>query len=152
MIYILIVVALVLLETKIKNHMEKTRNPADKEAIMNGKIILNKKYNRGMFMNFMEDKRDKVKLISAVLLGVLILVFTLCLPKKRCKLFKLGLSACLGGAISNVYERMTKGYVVDYFSFNFKWIRNIVFNLADMFIFIGSFFILISSFFTGKSK
>ena len=43
------------------------------------------------------------------------------------------------GAASNVLDRFKRGYVIDYFTINIKPIKNIVFNLADIFIFIGSF-------------
>ncbi len=56
-------------------------------------------------------------------------------------LIKLGLSFVVGGAFSNVYDRLVRRYVVDYFSFNVKWerLRRIVFNISDLFIFLGSF-------------
>lgn len=150
MLYILIIAAIVILETKIKSYMDKHSQPGDKKEILNGRITLKKQYNRGMFMSFMEDKKDLVIKLSAVILGLLVLVFAFVLPRKRSRLFKLGLSLCLGGAISNVADRLTKGYVVDYFSFNFKPLKHIVFNLADIFIMVGSLFILISSLFSDR--
>ncbi|MDE6887595.1 MAG: signal peptidase II, partial [Eubacterium sp.] len=44
-----------------------------------------------------------------------------------------------GGGLSNLYDRLRKGYVVDYFSFGTgpKWFRRLVFNLADFFVFAG---------------
>lgn len=44
-----------------------------------------------------------------------------------------------GGGLSNLYDRYTKGHVVDYFHINIgpKWLRNIIFNVSDFFIFLG---------------
>ncbi len=152
MLYILIIAAIVLLECKIKNYIEHNLQIGDKKEILMGKIILKKQYNRGMFLNFMQDKAHLVKKLSSVMLGCLLLVFTILLPGKHNKLLKLGLSFCLGGAISNVYDRIKRGYVVDYFSFNCKGLKTVVFNLSDMFIFLGSLLVLLSSAFSPKGK
>lgn len=152
MIYILMVIAIVFLETKIKNYMEMNRQLGEQQEILNGKIIINKHYNRGMFLNYLEDKKEMVKILSCAFLGLFLLLFVIMLPKKGNKLFKLGLSLSLGGAISNVTDRLNKGYVVDYFSFNCKQLKSIVFNLADMFIILGAFFTTLSSVFNTKGK
>lgn len=152
MVYILIVIAIVLLETRIKNYIEKNKQPGEQQEILNGKIIIKKHYNRGMFLNYMEDKKETVKTISGIILGLILLLFTFLLPKKGNRIFKLGLSFVLGGAISNVSDRFTRGYVVDYFSFNCKKLKHIIFNLSDIFIFLGSLMIVLATGFTGKGK
>lgn len=148
MLYIIIIIGIVALEAILKGHMDKSIESGDRKPILGGKIILKKHYNQGMFLNFMEDKRELVIKLSGILLGILLLVFTFLLPRKHRKLFKLGLSLCLGGAISNVYDRFNKGHVVDYFSFNCRFLKSIIFNLADIFIFLGSFIMLIASLFS----
>lgn len=145
MLYILIAGSIVLLECKIKSHIERTMQVGDKREIFKGKIILKKQYNRGMFLNLFQDKVDMVKKLSMAMLGVLLVAFTFLLPRRHNKLLKLGLTLCLGGAVSNVYDRMKRGYVVDYFSINCKGLKTVVFNLGDMFIFLGSFLILLAS-------
>ena len=52
----------------------------------------------------------------------------------------LGVALLLGGGLNNLYDRYTKGHVVDYFHLNFgpKWLRAIVFNISDFCIFIGA--------------
>ncbi len=147
MVYILIVVAFVLAEHKIKDYIEKNRKLDEKEAILNGKIIIRKQYNKGAMLNFMDDKKEIVKVVSGACLGLLVLLFAITIPKKGKRLYKLGLSLMLGGAISNVADRYTRGYVIDYFTINYKKLKSIVFNLADMAIFIGSLFIMLSSVF-----
>ncbi|NLK26820.1 MAG: signal peptidase II [Clostridiales bacterium] len=155
MVYVFIVISIVLLDTMIKNYMEKKRKIGEQEEILNGKIILHKHYNYGMILNFMDDKKEMVKTISCALLGLILLLFALLLPKKGNKLLKLGLSFVIGGAISNVSDRIFKGYVVDYFSFNckkFTKLKNIIFNLSDLFIFLGSTLIALYGFFSNKEK
>jgi len=148
MIYILIVAIIVFGETKIKKYMEEQKEFGNKEEILNGKIIINKHHNSGMFLNYLEDKKELVLTATSIILGCLLLLFAIMLPKKGNKLFKLGLSFLLGGAISNVTDRMKKGCVIDYFSFSM--LKNVVFNLADICIFLGSAMIAISSLFKKK--
>ena len=52
---------------------------------------------------------------------------------------KLALTLTLAGGVSNLYDRMKRGYVVDYFSFQWKALKKVVFNLGDLFIFAGAF-------------
>ena len=42
-------------------------------------------------------------------------------------------------------DRLTRGYVVDYFSFNVKWekLRRLVFNISDFFILGGTLLSLV---------
>lgn len=145
MLYLFIVIAFVIAEHKIKNYMEEHRELGVKQEILGGRIILRKYHNTGAFLNFLEDKKELVKTISGVFLGLLALLFAFSLPKKGNKLYKLGLALLLGGAISNVSDRFRRGYVVDYFSINCKKLKTVIFNLADFAIFIGSAFILLSS-------
>jgi len=152
MIYLLIIVAFVLAEHKIKDYIDKNRKLGEQQEILNGKIIIRKHYNEGAFLNFMEEKKELLKVISCTGLGLLLLLFAFALPKKGKALYKLGLSLVLGGAISNVADRISRGHVVDYFSINYKKLKTIIFNLSDMMIFLGSFLVLIASLFTTANK
>ena len=154
MIYILIVIAIVITETMIKNYMEDNLKLGERKEILEGKIILRKHYNRGMMMDFMEGKMDIIKKVSGVVLGILLIIFAILLPKQGKRLLKLGLSFIIGGAISNVADRFNKGYVVDYFSFNTKFdkLRRIVFNLSDIFIFLGCILVAIAGYLPAKEE
>ena len=48
------------------------------------------------------------------------------------------LTLVLAGGASNLYDRLKRGYVVDYFSIQWKKLKKVVFNLGDIFIFAGS--------------
>ena len=154
MLYVIIIVAIIATETKIKNYIDENMKLGERKKILNNKIILSKYYNSGMLLNFMEDKKKIVKVVSGAFLGFLLLLLAFFLPKRGHKLFKLGMSFVLGGAISNVSDRVRKGHVVDYFSFNGKSknLSRIVFNLSDMFIFLGSALIVIAGFLSGKGS
>ena len=63
------------------------------------------------------------------------------------KLFALGLSLVLGGALGNLYDRVTLGYVVDFIFLHYRqeyyWPA---FNIADSAITCGVVLLLIDSF------
>lgn len=144
MIYILIVLTIFLIENKIKQYIEDTKVMHKSEKILNGNIILERYHNKGIMLNIMQNNVKLVKIICTSLLGILLIVFALVIPSKGNRLLKLGLSLLLGGAISNVYDRFKRGYVVDYFSF--KFLKKIVFNISDICIFLGSFMVALYSF------
>jgi signal peptidase II len=148
MIYIIIVLVIVIGEYNIKKYIEKNRELGERQEILNGNIIIRKHHNEGAFLNFLGEKKEMLKTISCILLGLVSLLFIILLPRKGKKVFKLGLAFALGGAISNVADRIKRGYVVDYFSFNCKKLKSIIFNLSDIAIFLGSGLILLSSLFT----
>lgn len=149
MIYVAIVLAIFITEVKLKNYIEKNKEMHKKEEILHGNIIVERYHNKGAMLNFMEKDVKIVKTVSAVLLGIIFLVFGSLLPKKGNHFMKLAISLVLGGALSNVYDRFTRGYVVDYFSF--KWLKKIVFNISDLCIFAGSAIIALISMFKKES-
>ena len=145
MIYIIITLIIFITDDKIKQYIEENKIMHKSEEILNGNIIIERYHNKGAMFSFMDDKVEIVKIVSTALLGILLILFAFIIPKKGGHLFKLGLSLVLGGALSNVYDRLKKGYVVDYFSF--KAIKKIVFNISDICIFTGSAIIAIISLF-----
>ncbi len=75
-------------------------------------------------------------LLNLVLLGL----FWLFLKKNKNNKANLIFSLILAGVISNLLDRTAKGYVVDYIQIN-----KIVFNIADILIFLGVIIFFISS-------
>lgn len=79
-------------------------------------------------------------------------VFILYLLKKHPaeKLFSLGLALVLGGALGNLYDRVTLGYVVDFLSFHINGYYWPAFNVADSAITVGVGILLVDSFTSKK--
>ena len=50
----------------------------------------------------------------------------------------------LGGALSNIIDRCRRGYVVDYFSFQVRGLKKVIFNLGDLFVFAGTILMAIT--------
>ncbi len=59
----------------------------------------------------------------------------------------LALALVLGGALGNLYDRITLGYVVDFIVFHYKQYYFPAFNIADMAISTGAFMLIIDMLF-----
>lgn len=75
-------------------------------------------------------------------------IFIIYLLKKHSneKLFCWGLALVLGGALGNLYDRVTLGYVVDFLSFHLNDLYWPAFNVADSAICVGVGMLLLDSF------
>lgn len=62
------------------------------------------------------------------------------------------LGMIIGGALGNLYDRMTYGAVIDFLDFHVNGYHWPAFNLADTFITVGVTFILIDSLFDRKGS
>lgn len=96
-------------------------------------------HNAGFPFGFMEKHGELVRTCPLMVISGLGGVFFYLLQnKKGHTVQKAGLAILLGGALSNLYDRYVRRYVVDYFSFQFGWLKKVVFNLGDLFVFAGS--------------
>lgn len=104
-------------------------------------------HNTGAAFSFLADAGGWQKWFFAIISLVAVIVLTYLIKKNlHNKLFCLGAALILGGAIGNLYDRLTLGYVVDFLSFhinNWYWPA---FNVADSAICIGVGLLLLDSF------
>ena len=124
----------------LKNYIENHVEEQEEREICRGKLLIRKHHNKGMMLNAGQKRRRLVAAISLIFTLILTLVFIVSLGQRGNNLLRLGLSLLLGGAFSNTYDRLHRGYVVDYVSFPVKWqrFRRIVFNCSDFCIIIGA--------------
>ena len=147
MIYVVLMAAVFLADYIIKDRIEK-KDPKDVvRTIAGGRIKLQRFHNTGMCMSIMKGRQKLVMAISLIFTLFVTIYFIVTLTKGGSVLLKTGLALLLGGAYSNVYDRMKRNYVVDYFSFvvKHKRLKNIVFNISDFFIAAGAALMVISS-------
>ena len=139
MIYIFILLSIILGEFFLKNYIEAAFTFDKKKYILNKKLLIRKYHNKGAFLNFMETKRKLLLFISLLFTLFITFIFIITFFQKGNKMLKLGLALLLGGAFSNTYDRFSRKYVIDYFSFvsPFPKLNNIVFNISDFCIMIG---------------
>ncbi len=141
-----IIAGIFCLDLWIKNYIEANGKEGQSIEKLGGKLIIRKYHNKGAALNIGEKKSQLVAAISLILCIGLTILFILSFGKIGSKLFRLGMSLLLGGAFSNVYDRLKRKYVVDYVSFGTKWKRfnRIIFNVSDFCIMIGATLVVIS--------
>lgn len=130
--------------SKVKAEKELSHNSNKK--VFGERIHLQIVYNYGAFLGFL--KNNKKLLMMANLLSLLILAITMIylMFTKGYHIAKVGVAFIAGGAAGNIYDRVKRGKVVDFFAFRSK--PNIFFNIADFFVFFGGFLSAIGSVFT----
>ena len=135
-----IMTAVFLADLLVKDQAEKHLSDKAVREVAGDKILLRKIHNSGMACNLGEKKPELVKVGTFTLWTVLFAGYLRFLKKPGKKAVKLGGALALGGGLSNLTDRMTKGYVTDYFSLNVKWdrLRRLVFNISDFCILIGT--------------
>ncbi|NLG05678.1 MAG: signal peptidase II [Clostridia bacterium] len=142
-------VALFLGDQIIKHNIEQKMELHEEKSILHNHVILTRYHNDGVALNILEKHKKIVAALSVGLSAFLsclsIYLFTGRQKKVQPFMCQLAFIFLLSGAWSNTFDRVKKGFVVDYFYFNTKCkrLRNIVFNLADMFIFLGAFLLSI---------
>lgn len=86
------------------------------------------------------------KRIFLILIAVLVIVMLICYIKKnniQNKLELVSISLIIGGSLGNLMDRVVKGYVIDFLDFKIFNYNFPIFNLADTFIVIGVFLLLL---------
>lgn len=123
---------------KAVEKMDKSTN----RSILKGNIFLRLNYNEGAFLGFLRNKKTILLIVNIIAIIVLIGLSVSYIFIKGNSILRVGLAFLTGGALSNVYDRLRLKKVVDYFSF--KWKPDLIFNLADMFVFLGCILLVIS--------
>lgn len=104
-------------------------------------------HNEGAAFGFLAQAGGIQKWFFSGVSIIAIVVLTYLIHKHRTeKLFCVGLALVLGGAIGNLYDRLTLGYVVDFLNFHYQHLYWPAFNVADSAICVGVGLLLLDSF------
>ena len=99
--------------------------------------------NTGAAFSIFSNNTILVIIISVVVIGFLL--FYIYKNKGNNKLENVSYVFILGGAISNLIDRLVYGYVIDFLDFEILSYDAPIFNLADTFIVIGVILFLINT-------
>lgn len=140
MIWVSVAAAIFAADSMIKYWAEKKLSDKAVREVAKDKILLRKLHNKGMACNMGEDHPEVVKMGTLTLWGLCCAGFYRLLRHPGKNLEKAAGAFVIGGGASNLADRLFRGYVVDYFSFNVKWekLRRLVFNLSDIFVITGA--------------
>jgi len=104
-------------------------------------------YNAGAAFSFLSDADGWQRwFFSIIEAGASALIVYLLRKHADDKVFCLALSLILGGALGNLWDRITLGHVVDFLDFYIGAYHWPAFNVADSAIFLGAMLLIIDSF------
>ncbi|MEB3754510.1 signal peptidase II [Acinetobacter sp. MD2(2019)] len=111
-------------------------------------------HNTGAAFSFLSDAGGWQQYLFMGLAGIVSLVFLFWLmkmPKSQC-ILPAAVALILGGALGNLIDRVTLGYVVDFVHVYYQNHNFPAFNLADSAITLGTILLLIDTFFLEKYR
>ena len=109
-------------------------------------------HNEGSAFGFLNDAGGWQKwFFNGISIVASVVIIYLLKKHTNEKLFCAGLALILGGAIGNLYDRITLGYVVDFLNFHLNNHYWPAFNVADSAICVGVGLLLLDSFKASKA-
>jgi signal peptidase II len=111
-------------------------------------------YNEGAAFSFLSDaggwQRWFLIGVSCIVCVFIVVWMYQSISKSKCLLA--GLSLILGGALGNLWDRLSLGYVVDFIEVYYKDLYWPAFNIADSAITIGAILLILDIFLKEPSK
>lgn len=86
---------------------------------------------------------QRIFLIVVAILIIVLLFYYLRKNKIEGKIKKVAFSLVIGGSFGNLFDRIVRGFVVDFFDVKIFGYNFPIFNIADTFIVIGVFLLII---------
>ena len=112
------------------------------QEFLGGLFELQYSQNTGMAFSILAD-RPVLMTVLTTLITVVLIVYALTLYKEETNSWiRLSFSLLIGGALSNLWDRYTLGFVVDYI--NPLFVDFAIFNLADAALNIGAGVLVLS--------
>ena len=117
-----------------------------KSTYLNIRLIWNEGIAFGLFS--FDDKALYHSLSLLILVIILVIIYVII---KSDGLKKFSLMLILGGALGNFYDRIAYGAVPDFIDFHVNGFHWFIFNIADIFISIGVFALILIEIFDKKN-
>ena len=150
-----IAIGVVVLDQLVKAVVRPKLGLFDSIAVIPGFFSLTRVHNTGAAFGLLNAidipyKTAVMALVqTAALVGLAAYAATLA-PGQR--LTRIGLSFVIGGAIGNLIDRVTAGYVLDFFDFYWRGWHFWAFNIADASITIGVALMILDLIGAGQSR
>ncbi|MBF7688826.1 signal peptidase II [Acinetobacter rathckeae] len=111
-------------------------------------------HNYGAAFSFLSDAGGWQRYIFTGLAGLVSVVFVYWLMRMPKGIYVLpaAIALILGGAIGNLIDRVTLGYVVDFIHVYYESYNFPAFNIADSAITLGTILLLVDTFFLEKKR
>lgn len=112
--------------------------------------------NKGAFLGMGSDMNPTLRLIFLLILPTIVLLYVVYYIVKTKELDRLSVIAfccIIGGGIANVFDRITRGEVTDFFFIDLGGVfKTGIFNVADLSVTTGMIMLLFSGIYSNKKK
>ena len=143
LVYLVAICIFTLLDQLSKKQIVNYLKLGEKIEIIKGFFNITHVRNYGAGFSILQNARLFLSLVSII--AIVVLVYLLVTTKKKNTLTSMSYLMVISGALGNLLDRLRQGYVVDFLDFTiFGWDYP-VFNVADIFITIGCFLLIIIS-------
>ena len=139
--YILIVTILVILDQYTKNLVVMNIELGKRIPLIDNFFSLTHVRNYGAGFSILQNERVFLTALSSV--AIVILTYMLIKAKKNDTISIISYILIISGALGNLIDRVRLGYVVDFLDFIIFGYDYPVFNIADSFITVGCFALII---------
>ena len=113
----------------------------DSELFSSKFLNINLIWNEGIAFGLLSfDHSSSYNILTSVILFIIIIIFFMILKNNNLKRYPLLM--IFGGAIGNLYDRIVFKAVPDYIDFHVGEFHWFIFNVADIFITLGVFFMI----------
>lgn len=127
----------------VKHIITRVLDFSNEIVVIPGFLWLRLVHNRGAAFGIFQGKVFLLVLIAIFFIAMMIWWIR---TQKLTKAEQVAMAMIIGGALCNLYDRIVRGYVVDYFDLG--WFP--VFNISDSFICVGCFLYIIFEFLKDK--
>ncbi len=132
MIYIVIIVAVMILDRAVKMYIDGSMDVGESIPVMGDFFSITYVQNRGAAFSMLEGQTTLLIVLPAIIITIAIL-FIIVRHKSYKRIFMVALSLICGGGLGNITDRAAYGYVIDMLDFgSFP-----VFNVADIAVTAG---------------
>ncbi len=111
-------------------------------------------HNEGMAFSFLADQSGWQRWVIGIIAIIIVIWLLIWLTKTKLdqKFLNLGLVFIIGGALGNIYDRLSLGYVIDFIEAHYNEHYWPAFNIADTAISIGALFLILDLLFGQKDE
>lgn len=109
--------------------------------------VWNKGVSFGMFNDFAHSQ-----VLFSVIVSLIVIFLLIWLYRNKSLYLMIAISLIIGGALGNLSDRIKYGAVADFLDFHINQYHWPAFNLADSFVFIGVFMLLLEDLFLRKKN
>lgn len=124
--------------------------PIGSKTVISGFFDFTYVENRGAAFGMLSGQRWFFVLLTIVVSAVIVYAFIKMPKNKEYAWLRAALTLVLSGAVGNMIDRVIRGYVVDFLEITL--IRWPVFNLADIYVVVGTALLLYLAFFVIKEE